>query len=187
MREKKIVVAITGASGAILGIRLLEELKKAGVHTHLVLSSWAERTIAEETDYSLAQVTALAGTVHNLHDLAASISSGSFKTDGMAIVPCSMKTLAAIACGLSDNLIARAADVTIKEKRHLVLMTRETPLSTIHLRNMQTLAKTGAMILPPCVGFYTKPETLEDVINHLVGKVLDSFHIDNQLFKRWKN
>lgn len=185
MNSKRIVVAITGASGAILGIRLLEELSCREIETHLVISKWAEHTIELETDYTIEQVKALAGVYHPSDDLAASISSGSFHTDGMVIIPCSMKTLSAIACGFSYNLITRAADVMLKEHRRLIIVPRETPLSVIHLQNMYSLSKIGAVILPPCIGFYTKPKTLSDVINHLVGKILDALEIEHNLFTRW--
>lgn len=186
MSSKRIVVAITGASGAILGIRLLEELRHAKVDTHLMLSTWAEHTIELETNYTPEQIRALASVNHPLDDLAASISSGSFRTDGMVIVPCSMKTLSAIACGFSYNLIARAADVTIKERRRLVVVPRETPLSTIHLQNMLSLSQMGVIVLPPSIGFYTRPNTLSDVVNHMVGKILDNMEIEHDIFARWK-
>ena len=185
MKPRRIVVGITGASGAILGIRILEELRRAEVETHLVLSPWAERTIQMETYYTVEQVRALAGVCHPASDLAASISSGSFYTGGMVIVPCSMKTLASIACGFSDNLISRAADVTIKERRRLVLVPRETPFSSIHLQNMITLSNNGAVILPPCIGFYTRPDTVEALVNHICGKILDTLGVEHQLFPRW--
>ncbi|EGO64359.1 UbiX family flavin prenyltransferase [Acetonema longum] len=185
MKPKRIIVAITGASGAILGIRILEELRRLEVETHLVLSQWAERTIRMETDYTVEQVRSLAGVCHPVDDLAASISSGSFHTDGMVIAPCSMKTLAAIACGFSYNLISRAADVAIKEKRRLVLVPRETPLSSIHLQNMLALSNNGVVLLPPCVGFYTRPDTVEAIVNHLTGKILDVLGFEHQLFPRW--
>lgn len=185
MNPKRIIVAITGASGPILGIRVLEELGRLGVETHLILSHWAERTIQMETDYSVEQVRGLASVCHPVDDLAASVSSGSFQVDGMVIAPCSMKTLAAIACGFSHNLIARAADVTIKERRRLVLVPRETPLSSIHLQNMLALSNNGVILLPPCVGFYTRPDTVEAVVNHLTGKILDVLGLEHQLFPRW--
>lgn len=185
MKPKRIVVAITGASGAILGIRLLEELRRLEIETHLILSQWAERTIHLETNYTVDQVIRLASIYHPWDMLSASISSGSFHTDGMVIVPCSMKTLAAIACGFSDNLISRAADVTIKERRRLVLVPRETPLSSIHLHNMITLSNNGAVLVPPCVGFYTRPDTVDAIINHLTGKILDALDVENELFPRW--
>lgn len=186
MEKKRIVVAMTGASGAILGIRLLQELRKSGAETHLIISDWARRTIELETDYTLEQVCAIADVVHPANDLAASVSSGSFQTDGMVIMPCSMKTLSAIANGFSYNLIARAADVALKERRPLIVVPRETPLSSIHLRNMLSLSGDGAILLPPCIGFYICPKTLDDVVDHLVGKVLDELRIPHQLYRRWE-
>lgn len=183
--KRRIVVGMTGASGAILGIRLLEELRNREVETHLVLSKWAERTIALETSYDLGQVKKLAAAVHDPDDLAASVSSGSFHTDGMVICPCSMKSLAAVACGFSYNLIVRCADVTLKEGRKLILVPRETPLSAIHLENLLKLAQMGVKILPPCIGFYARPRTLDDAVNHLVGKVLDLLELENHMFRRW--
>ena len=187
MKSKRIVVAMTGASGAILGIRLLEVLGQCGVERHLILSDWARRTIELETDYTPQQVLALGDVVYPADDLAASVSSGSFQTDGMVIMPCSMKTLSAIANGFSYNLIARAADVALKERRPLVVVPRETPLSSIHLRNMLTLSEAGAILVPPCVGFYTRPKSLEDVVGHLVGKVLDELQIPHTLYRRWES
>lgn len=187
MEAKRIVVAMTGASGAILGIRLLEALGQCGVERHLILSDWARRTIELETDYTPRQVLALGDVVYQADDLAASVSSGSFRTDGMVIMPCSMKTLSAIANGFSYNLIARAADVALKERRPLIVVPRETPLSAIHLRNMLTLTEAGAMLVPPCVGFYTRPKNLDDVVSHLVGKVLDELRIPHELYRRWES
>ena len=178
---------MTGASGAILGIRLLEALGQCGVERHLILSDWARRTIELETDYTPQQVLAMGDVVYPADDLAASVSSGSFQTNGMVIMPCSMKTLSAIANGFSYNLIARAADVTLKERRPLVVVPRETPLSSIHLRNMLTLSEAGAILVPPCVGFYTRPRSLEDVVDHLVGKVLDELQIPHELYRRWES
>lgn len=186
MEPKRIVIAITGASGAILGIRLLEALGQCGVERHLIVSDWGRRTIELETDYTPQQVLSLADAVYPADDLAASVSSGSFQTDGMVIMPCSMKTLAAIANGFSYNLIARAADVALKERRPLIVVPRETPLSTIHLRNMLTVCEAGAILLPPCVGFYTQPKSLDDVVDHLVGKVLDELRIPHTLYHRWE-
>lgn len=182
---KRMIVAMTGASGAVLGIRLLQALRDAGVETHLILSQWAEQTIKLETDYTSAQVRALAHVCYPADDLAAGISSGSFPIDGMVISPCSMKTLAAIASGFSYNLIARCADVSIKEGRRLVLVPRETPLSAIHLENLLNLSRLGAHILPPCMSFYTRPRTLEEAVEHFTGKTLDMLGIDNQFFRRW--
>jgi len=153
--------------------------------THLVLSSGARRTIHLETSYSIEQVEALATAVHKLGDVGASIASGTFKTAGMVIVPCSMKTLAGVASGFSENLLLRAADVTLKERRTLVLVPRETPLSRIHLRNMMTASEAGAVILPPMVAYYNKPASVEEMTNHIVGKILDVFEIPMPGFYRW--
>lgn len=185
--KKKIIVAMTGASGAILGVRLLQELRRAQVETHLIMSEWAQRTLTLETAYSPKQVCALADESYASNDLSARLSSGSFRTQGMIVVPCSMKTLAAMANGFSCNLIIRAADVCIKERRRLVLVPRETPVSEIHLNNMAALSRCGAVILPPCIGFYTKPQTIDDVLDHLVGKMLDALDVEHELFPRWDN
>lgn len=187
MANKKIIVAMSGATGAIFGIRILETLKEAGIETHLVMSKWAETTIALETDYTASEVAKLATVVHNPLNQAASISSGSFRVDGMIIAPCSMKTLAAIRIGYTDGLIARAADVILKERKKLVLLTRETPLNDIHLENMLTLSRMGAIILPPMPAFYNKPQTINDIVNHIIARTLDQFDIDNSLTKRWKD
>ena len=183
----KIVVGITGASGAILGIRTLEALKFLGVETHLILSKWARATVAHETSMPLEELESIASAVHHPDNQAAPLSSGSFKTDGMIIIPCSMKTLASISNGYDDNLISRAASVTIKENRKLVIVPRETPLSQIHLSNMLKLAKIGVIILPAMPGFYHRPKTVNDLILHIVGKALDQFDINNEVFKRWQN
>jgi len=183
----KIIVGITGSSGVIYGIKLLYFLKKSEIETHIVLSKWAEKNIEIETDESVVEVKKLASFEYKENDMAASISSGSFKTDGMIIIPCSMKTLASIANGYDDNLISRAASVTIKENRKLVIVPRETPLSQIHLSNMLKLAKIGVTILPAMPGFYHRPKTINDLILHIVGKTLDQFEINNEVFKRWKN
>jgi flavin prenyltransferase len=183
----KIIVGITGSSGVIYGIKLLYFLKKSEIETHIVLSKWAEKNIEIETDESVVEVKKLASFEYRENDMAASISSGSFKTDGMIIIPCSMKTLASIANGYDDNLISRAASVTIKENRKLVIVPRETPLSQIHLSNMLKLAKIGVTILPAMPGFYHRPKTINDLILHIVGKTLDQFEINNEVFKRWKN
>jgi len=181
----RLVVGMTGASGAIFGIRTLEALKALNVETHLVMSKWARTTIAHETTYSLAQVEALAAEVHHPDNQAAPVSSGSFRTDGMIIVPCSMKTLAAIRVGFSDSLITRAADVTLKERRKLVLVARESPLSEIHLDNMLALAKMGSIILPPMPAFYSNPKSLDDMVNHIIGRLLDQFSLDMPGMNRW--
>lgn len=181
----RIIVGISGATGAIYGIRLLEELKEAGIETHLIISSWAEKTISMETDYSVEQVKDIAGYVYSSENQAAKISSGSFITDGMIIAPCSMKTLASISFGLADNLIARSADVVLKENRKLIIVPRETPLHAIHLENMLRLAKMGVTLLPPMPAFYNQPKTIDDIVNHTISRILDQFSIDNTLTKRW--
>jgi 4-hydroxy-3-polyprenylbenzoate decarboxylase len=186
-KKLKIVVGITGSSGVIYGIKLLYFLKKSEIETHIVLSKWAEKNIEIETDERVAEVKKLASFEYKENDMAASISSGSFKTDGMIIIPCSMKTLASIANGYDDNLISRAASVTIKENRKLVIVPRETPLSQIHLSNMLKLARIGVTILPAMPGFYHRPKTVNDLILHIVGKTLDQFEINNEVFKRWEN
>lgn len=184
-RRKRIIVAMTGATGAILGIRLLLALRTLNVETHLVISKWAEQTMKYETDYHAANVRALADYVYNSHDMAAPISSGSFRTDGMIVVPCSMKTLAAVSSGFCDDLISRASDVMLKERRKLVLVTRETPLSEIHLRNMHSVTRAGAVIFPPVPAFYIKTNDINDIINQSVGRMLDLFDLDISNFPRW--
>lgn len=181
----KIIVGISGATGAIYGIRMLEALRHAGVETHLILSSWAEKTIAIETDYKLDEVKALATRVHRSNNQAAIISSGSFITDGMIVAPCSMKSLAAISHGYADNLLSRAADVVLKEQRKLVLIPRESPLSAIHLENMLKLSRLGVSIVPPMPAFYNHPQTIDDIVNHTIARTLDQFGIDNSLTQRW--
>ena len=182
----RIVVGLAGSSGPIYGIRTLEVLKQLGVETHLVVSDGARRTIPLETrgQWTAEKVQALATVVYDNHDLAASISSGSFPTDGMIVAPCSMKTVAAIAHSFSQDLLARAADVTLKERRKLVLVPRETPLHLGHLRNMVCATEVGAVILPPMPAFYHEPTTVDDLINQTVGKILDQFHIEHALFRR---
>lgn len=180
-----IIVGISGASGAIYGIELLKALKDLKIETHLVVSKTAQIAIAHETSYSLPQVHGFADHVHSVVDLAASISSGSIKTMGMIIAPCSMRSLAEIATGTSTTLLTRAADVTLKERRRLVIMARETPLHSIHLRNMMTLSEMGAIIAPPVPAFYSKPISLHDMIMHTVGRTLDLFDIEHSLVKRW--
>lgn len=181
----KIIVGISGATGAIYGVKMLEALKALNIETHLIISSWAEKTIRIETPYSLEEVKSYADHVYSSDNQAAIISSGSFVTDGMIIAPCSMKSLASISYGQADNLLSRAADVVLKEKRKLVLVPREAPLSEIHLENMLRLAKMGVVILPPMPAFYNKPDTVDDIVNHTVSRVLDQFSIDNALTKRW--
>jgi 4-hydroxy-3-polyprenylbenzoate decarboxylase len=181
------VVGITGASGTIYGVRLLEALREVpGTKIHLVMSSQAKRTLAIETSRSVASVEKLADEVHDPENLAASISSGSFRTDGMIVIPCSIKTASAIAYSLNDNLLVRAADVCLKERRRLVLVVRETPLHLGHLRTLTQLAEIGAVILPPIPGFYAMPASVEDIIDHTVGKALDSLGVPNEAFARWR-
>lgn len=182
----KMVVGITGASGAIYGIRLLEALRDSGVETHLVLSRWAEATISMETSYELNHVRGLATQYYASGNQAAPISSGSFITDGMVIVPCSMKTVGAIRHGLSDNLLTRAADVTLKEGRPLLLVPRESPLSVIHLENLMDLAKMGVRIVPPMPAFYNRPASVDDIVNHTICRILDQIGIPNDWSSRWQ-
>lgn len=183
--SRRLIIGISGASGVIYGVRLLEALKPLPVETHLVMSRTAEVTLAYETKLKVAAVRELADVAHDVDDLAASISSGSFRTMGMIVAPCSMRSLGEIAHGISSNLLTRAADVVLKERRKLVLLVRETPLHAIHLRNMATLAEMGAIIAPPVPAFYNRPETLDDVIDHTVGRALDLFDLDSGKVKRW--
>ena len=181
----KLIIGITGSTGAIYGIRMLETLKKLGVQTHLIMSQWGEKCISMETDFTSDYVKSLATTTSDDKNMAASVSSGTHKVDGMIVAPCSMKTLSAIANGYDGTLVSRAASVTIKESRKLVLMARETPLSAIHLENMLKLARLGIVILPPVTEFYTKPQSIDDIVNHGVGKCLDQFNIEHNLYVRW--
>ena len=184
--KKRLVVGISGASGAILAIEILKRLHELPEwETHLVLSVGARRTIALETDYTIEQVEKLATRNHHLNDIGAGIASGTFRTVGMVIVPCSMKTLAGVANGFADNLLLRAADVTLKERRPLVLVARETPLSRVHLRNLMAASDAGAVILPPMVSYYNRPATIEDVTRQIVGRILDVFDISLSGFNRW--
>jgi len=181
----RLVVGLSGSSAPIYGIRLLEVLKTARVETHLVISDGAKRTIALEARCTVPEVAALATVAYNTHDMAAAISSGSFQTDGMIVAPCSMRTLAAIANSYDTDLLIRAADVTLKERRKLVLVPRETPLHLGHLRNMVRATEIGAIILPPMPAFYHQPKTVDDIVNQTIGKILDQFHIEHTLFRRW--
>lgn len=187
-RRQRLIVAITGASGAIYGVRLLEQLRALPEwETHLVLSNAGVLTASEELGIKRADIEALADVVHSVKDIGAAVSSGSFRTAGMVIAPCSMKTLAEIAHGLADNLVSRAADVVLKERRRLVLLARETPLNLAHLRNMTAVTEMGAIVFPPVPAFYTRPSSLDDVVNHTVGRVLDLFDIDHHdLVQRWQ-
>lgn len=181
----RLIVAITGATGAIYGVRVLERLRESGVETHLVISRWGGRTLLHETPYSREQVEALADVAYAAGDMGAAISSGSFRTDGMIVAPCSAKTLAAIAHGYGENLVHRAADVILKERRKLVLAVREAPLSAIHLENMLTLSRMGAVVLPPVPAFYNHPATVDDVIDYTVARLLDQFGIEMRDAARW--
>ena len=180
----RLVIGISGASGVIYGVRLLQALNNLPVETHLVMTRTAEVTLAHETAIKVAEVRRLADTAYKIDDLAAAISSGSYRTMGMIIAPCSVRTMSEIATGVTSSLLTRAADVVLKERRKLVLLARETPLHAIHLRNMTTLAEMGAIIAPPVPAFYNKPKTLDDVIDHTIGRVLDLFDLDTGKVKR---
>jgi flavin prenyltransferase len=182
---KRIVVGITGATGAPLAVRVLQFLQDMGVEVHLVVSQWGRATLVHECGMAVQDLSRYVAQTHDARDLGASISSGSFATDGMIVVPCSMKTLAAIRMGYTDNLIARAADVTIKERRKLILVARETPLSPIHLENLLHLSRIGAVIFPPTPAFYNCPTTLDEMLNHLAVRILDQFGLDHAASKRW--
>lgn len=183
--RRRLVVGISGASGAIYGVRLLRALRELEVETHLIISRAAQLTIEHELEESVAEIKALASVVHGLGDVGASIASGSFVTDGMVIAPCSMRALASIAAGTGDNLMARAADVVLKERRRLVLMVRETPLHLGHLRNMLAVTEMGAIVAPPVPAFYAKPQTIEALVDHAIGRVLDLFGLDTGRVVRW--
>lgn len=183
---RRLIIAVTGATGAIYSIRLLEKLRAlGGVETHLVVSSAGWLSIQHELALDRPSVEHFADVVHNVRDIGATIASGSFATDGMIVAPCSMKTLASIAHGLSDNLIARAADVTLKERRRLVLLVRETPLNLAHLRNMTTVTEMGGIIFPPLPAFYDKPTSIDDMVDHTVARVLDMFMLGPPLTEGW--
>tara|TARA_B100001123_G_scaffold448571_1_gene610245 strand:+ start:6131 stop:6721 length:591 start_codon:yes stop_codon:yes gene_type:complete len=182
---KTLIIGITGATGIIYGVRLLERLKEAGVETHLVISRWGGRTLVHETSHSREEVEALATAVYAPSDMGALIASGSFQAAGMVVVPCSAKTLGAIAHGVGDNLIHRAADVTLKEGRRLVLVVREAPLSGIHLENMLTVSRHGGVVLPPVPAFYQHPKTINDLVDHTVGRVCDQFGFEYPGIERW--
>ncbi|HEX6046395.1 MAG TPA: UbiX family flavin prenyltransferase [Pyrinomonadaceae bacterium] len=184
-KPARLIVGITGATGTIFGVRVLQMLHGSGVETHLVMSKWAQRTLTHETPFSIKQVQELATQSYGSGDQGAAISSGSFVTLGMVIAPCSMRTLAAIAHGLGDNLVHRAADVVLKERRKLVLVVRESPFSEIHLENMLKLARMGVVILPPVPAFYNHPQSLDDMINHVAMRVVDQFDIHLDVMNRW--
>jgi 4-hydroxy-3-polyprenylbenzoate decarboxylase len=181
----RLIVAITGATGAIFGVRLLEVLRELGIETELCISRWGARTIEHETSISVADVQALAARSYGAMDQSAPISSGSYATDGMIIAPCSMRTVAAIAHGVSDNLIQRAADVVIKERRRLVVVAREMPLSEVHLENLLRLARLGVTVMPPVPAFYSHPTSVADIVDHVVMRSLDQFGIDAEVQPRW--
>jgi flavin prenyltransferase len=181
----KLVIGVTGSTGVIYGIRILEVLKQCKIQTHLVITEWAKKCLVMETDYKLDQLKSLATEYSDDSNLASGISSGTYRHDGMIVIPCSMKTLSSIANGYDETLVARAAGVTLKESRKLVLVTRETPLTAINLENMLKLSRLGVVILPPVPGFYTKPKSIEQIIDHTVGKCLDQFNIEHDLYKRW--
>lgn len=184
--EKRLIIAITGATGAMYGVRLLQVLRNTpGMEVHLLVSEAGVLNLHQELDMGRKEVEALAHVVHNIRDVGASIASGSFQSDGMVIAPCSMKTLASVAHGLSDNLITRAADVVLKERRRLVLMVRETPFNLAHLRNMTAVTEMGGVIFPPLPGFYHRPQSIAEMVDHTVGRVLDLFNVPHSLTPRW--
>jgi 4-hydroxy-3-polyprenylbenzoate decarboxylase len=184
-QPRRLIVAITGASGTVYGVRLLEALRAAQVETHLLLSAAGVLNAQQELGFKRGDIEARAAVVHNVADLGATIASGSFRTDGMVIAPCSMKTLAAVAHGLSDNLIARAADVCLKERRRLVLLTREAPLNLAHIRNMEAVTLMGGVIFPPVPAFYQRPATIDAMVDHTVARVLDLFSVEHALATPW--
>ena len=181
----RLIIGITGSTGVVYGVRMLEVLKKLNVETHLIMSEWAQKCLSMETSFTLDYVKSIATSTSDEKNMASSVSSGTHKVDGMIIAPCSMKTLSAIANGYDDTLVARAASVTIKESRKLILMVRETPFSAIHLENMLKLSRIGVIILPPVTEFYTKPKTIDDIVNHGIGKCLDQFDLEHHLYPRW--
>ena len=185
-RPRRLVIAITGASGSVYGVRLLQMLREiGGIETHLMVSEAGVLNLHHELDMDRKAIGLLADVVHNVRDVGASIASGSFQSEGMVVAPCSMKTLASIAHGMSDNLITRAADVVLKERRRLVLMVRETPFNLAHLRNMTAVTEMGGIIFPPLPGFYQKPTSIAEMVDHTVGRVLDMFDIEHQMAPRW--
>jgi flavin prenyltransferase len=186
--KRRIVVAITGASGSVYGIRLLEALRRnEEIEIHLIISRWAEENIKIETDYSMDRILELAHYHYRNDEMSARIASGSFRASGMVVIPCSMKTLASISYGIAENLVARAADVMLKERRTLIIVPRETPLNTIHLENMLRLSRMGVSIMPPIPSFYHKPKSMDDLIDHFTGRVLDLLDIDHEMAGRWND
>lgn len=185
MTVHRLIVGMTGASGAVFGVRLLEALKDTAVETHLIVSKWAQQNLEHETDHTVQTLRGLATVTHAPGDMGATISSGSYPTDAMVVIPCSASSLAAIAHGTASHLIHRAADVTLKERRPLVLVVRETPLSALHLENMLRLARLGATILPPLPAFYNHPKTIGDIVDHIVARTLDQLGIEADFARRW--
>lgn len=183
---KRLIVGISGASGIILGIRTLELLRRAGIETHLVMTRSAQITLAHEVPLKVADVHALATHVHKMEDIGASISSGSFQTMGMIVAPCSIRSMSEITTGVTSNLLSRAADVVLKERRRLVLLLRETPLHLGHLRSMTQVTEMGAIVMPPVPAFYARPQSIDDLVNHTIGRALDLFGIDSGVVHRWK-
>ena len=183
--SKRLVVGMSGASGAILGVRLLQVLRSTDVEVHLVITKPAELTLVQETDFDVGYVRSLADVNYNINDIGAAISSGSFRTLGMIVIPCSIRSMSELACGVTSNLLTRAADVTLKERRRLVIVLRETPLHTGHLRSLLSLAEAGAIIAPSVPAFYTRPKSVDDIVDHTVGRVLDLFDVDTGIVRRW--
>ena len=181
----KLIIGMTGASGSIFGVRLLQVLAETDVEVHLVVSKWAQQTLEHETTLTLNDLRDLADVYYGPNDMGAAISSGSFQTDGMVIMPCSTRSVGAIAHGIGEHLVHRAADVVLKERRKMVMVVRETPLSEIHLENLLKLSRMGVTILPPMPAFYNHPQTIDDVVNHIVARVLDQFSITADFAKRW--
>ncbi len=186
-RPRRLIVGISGASGAIYGVRALEILRDCGIETHLIISKAAQITIAHETDLKIDDVRALAATVHRMEDVGASIASGSFRTDGMIVAPCSIRTLSEIASGVTTSLMSRAADVILKERRRLVMLVRETPLHAGHLKSMLAVTEMGAIVAPPVPAFYARPQSLAEMVDHTVGRALDLFDIETTVVKRWNS
>lgn len=185
MNKKRMIVGISGASGIVYGVRMLEALRELDIETHLVMSKSAKITLAHETSLKVSEVSERADFVYAIEDIGAAISSGSFITAGMVVAPCSIRTLSEIASGVTSTLLSRAADVVLKERRRLVLMVRESPLHLGHIRSMAAATEAGAIIVPPVVAFYTKPASIQAIVDHSIGRVLDLVGIDNQLVKRW--
>jgi flavin prenyltransferase len=184
---QRLIVGISGASGIVYGVRTLQALQAVDVETHLVMTRSAQVTLAHELPLKMADIQAMAGVVHRIEDIGASISSGSFRTMGMIVAPCSIRSLSEIVSGVTSNLLTRAADVVLKERRRLLLMVRETPLHLGHLRSMATATEMGAIIMPPVPAFYARPQTVDDIVNHTVGRALDLFGIDTGLVRRWRD